>query len=112
MYALDDAIRHYQATLDLLDPNDSERGALLLELGLAALPENAQEVAERAFRAAHDWFQRDGDRLATARAAHGLGQLRWRQERLSEALASFEEARAAPSWFGSARLSPCSLSPR
>ncbi len=93
LYALDDAIRHYQATLDLLDPNDNERGALLLELGLAALPENAQEVAERTFLAAHDWFQRDEDRLATARAAHGLGQLRWRQERLAEALASFEEAR-------------------
>lgn len=92
MYAVADAIGHYRMALGLLDPGDPARGALLLRLGAAALLDHAEEEAEGAFRAARDWFRRGDDRLAAARAAHGLGQLRWRQERLADALSCFEEA--------------------
>ncbi|MFN8540085.1 MAG: AAA family ATPase [Thermomicrobiales bacterium] len=93
MSATGDAIRHFRMALDLLDADDPERGALFLQLGGAALLENAETEVQAAFGAAREWFLRAGDRRAAARAAHGLGQMAWRQERLAAALAAFEEAR-------------------
>lgn len=93
LYATAAAIQHLRMAIDLLAPDNPDRGALLLQLGSAALLENAEEEAEQAFRDARDWFLNAGDRRAAARASHGLGQIRWRQERLPEALAAFEDAR-------------------
>jgi DNA-binding CsgD family transcriptional regulator len=67
------AIVHYQAALDLLEPDDERRGDLLLALGAAALPAAAAEQAISACQAAQAWFEHTGDLAPAARAAHILG---------------------------------------
>jgi predicted ATPase/DNA-binding CsgD family transcriptional regulator len=68
-----EAITHYQAALDLLDPEDKRRGDLLLALGEAALPAAAAEQAISACQAAQAWFEHTGDLAPAACAAHILG---------------------------------------
>ena len=68
-----EAIAHYQAALDLLEPDDERRGDLLLALGEAALPAAAAEQAISACQSAQSWFKQTGDLSAAARAAHILG---------------------------------------
>lgn len=71
--ASQEAVAHYQAALDLLEPDDERRGDLSLALGEAALLAAAAEQAIAACQAAQAWFQDVGDLTATARAAHVLG---------------------------------------
>ncbi len=86
-YAPAEAVAHYQAALDLIEPDDRQRGDLLLGLGEAALLAAAEDRAVAAFKAAQDWFARTagagigeqaGDLVAMARAARGRGLAHWR----------------------------------
>src|SRR6202035_1929986 len=81
-YAIEEALTHYRAALDMLDPDDRRRGHLLLGLGEAALLAGAEGQAARAYQEALARLSRDGEREAAARAAHGLGLAQWRQEAL------------------------------
>jgi len=68
-----EAMAHYQAALDLLEPDDERRGDLLLALGEAALPAAAAEQAISACQSAQSWFKQTGHLSAAARAARVLG---------------------------------------
>ncbi len=68
-----EAIAHCQAAMDLLEPDDEQRGDLLLALGEAALPAAAAERAISACQSAQAWFEHTGDLAAAARAAYILG---------------------------------------
>ncbi|MBU1752112.1 MAG: AAA family ATPase [Chloroflexi bacterium] len=89
-----EAMTHYQAAIDLLDPNDRQRGDLLLGLGEAALLAAAADRAAAAFEAAQDWFQQIDDPAGMARAAHGRGLALWRLDELAAARKSLEHALA------------------
>jgi DNA-binding CsgD family transcriptional regulator len=90
--AIKEAIAHYHIALELLDPDDAQRGNLLLGLGEAALLAGAESEAAAAYKEALTWLLRSGDQKAAARAAHGLGLAQWRQEALQAARAAFEHA--------------------
>jgi DNA-binding CsgD family transcriptional regulator len=77
-YAVQEAVAHYQAALNLLVPDDGQRGPLLLALGEAALLAAAADQAVAACTAAQAWYERAGDPVSTARAAHSLGLAHWR----------------------------------
>jgi DNA-binding CsgD family transcriptional regulator len=101
-YAPQVAIAHYQAALDLLEPDDERRGDLLLALGEAALSTAAAEQAISACQAAQAWFQDMSDLAAAARAAHILGLVHRRmgvplaaQAALERSLALLEHASVA-----------------
>jgi len=101
-YAPREAVAHYQAALDLLEPGDERRGDLLLALGQAALPAAAAEQAISACQSAQAWFKQTGDLAAAARAAHALGLAYRRmgaplaaQAALERSLALMEQGRVA-----------------
>jgi len=72
--APEDAMKHYRVALDLLPPDESERGTLLLNLGEAAILAGAEREAIVAFEEAQQWFQERQDGLSAARVAHGIGR--------------------------------------
>ncbi len=89
-----EALTHYQAALDLLEPDDERRGDLLLALGEAALPAAAAERAISACQAAQAWFQDVGDLTAAARAAYALGLAYRRMDAPLAAQAALERSLA------------------
>lgn len=92
--ASEDAMKHYRVALELLPPEESERGTLLLRLGEAAILAGAEREAITAFEEAQNWFQERKDKLAAARAAHGLGRAWGRLEAHASAQAALETALA------------------
>jgi DNA-binding CsgD family transcriptional regulator len=90
--AIEESIAHYHRAHDLLDPQDSQRGPLLLELGQAALLLGKDEEAREAYSEALTWFTQQGKRALAAQAAHGLGIAHWREEALQAARVAFERA--------------------
>lgn len=90
--ALDDAVLSYQAALNLLEPQDRQRGPLLLRLGEAALLAGNEQTAISSFESAREWFLQQHDQQAAARAAQGLGRALARLEAHSAARAAFEMA--------------------
>jgi DNA-binding NarL/FixJ family response regulator len=93
-FAFEEAMVHYRTALELYDPDDAERGNLLLGLGEAALLAGEESEAATADRAALTWFSQAGDAQTAARAARGLGLALWRQEALDAARTAFEDALA------------------
>ena len=93
-FAFEEAIVHYRMALELLDPEDAERGNLLLGLGEAALLVGEESEAAVAYQAALTWFSQAGDVQAAARAAHGLGLAQWRLEAFETARTALEHALA------------------
>jgi len=91
-YAIEEALAHYRAALDLLDPDDRRRGNLLLGMGQAALLAGAESQAASAYEEARTWLSQDGEWEAAARVAHGLGLAQWRQEALQAAREALEQA--------------------
>jgi DNA-binding CsgD family transcriptional regulator len=89
-----DAAAHFRTALSLGNPNEPERGALLLGLGEAAGQAGAEAEAASALQAAVDWFTAAGDLRGAAQAAHRLGHAWWRQEATGMARAAFESALA------------------
>jgi DNA-binding CsgD family transcriptional regulator len=61
-------------------------------LGEAAVLAGAEQKAVAAFEAAQAWFSRQGDSLAAAQAADGLGRALWRLESLPAAQSALERA--------------------
>ncbi len=90
-YAFDEALRHYRTLLELAQPNDPQRGTLLLQVGQTALLAGDPLTAVNAFETAQAHFLR-ADPVAAARAAQGLGKARWQQELIPQAKAAFETA--------------------
>ena len=88
-YAAEEAMAHLRAALERLDAEDGERGALLLELGEAALAAGADREAAAAYQQAQAWFARTGEVEAGARAAHGRGLACRQLDSLDESLAAF-----------------------
>ena len=93
-YALDEALTHYRTALDLLDVDDPGRGAVLLALGETAVRAGMLGEAVTALEAAPGPLSRSGDVVVAARAAHALGQARWRLDEHAAAQAAFETALA------------------
>lgn len=91
-YAFDEALRHYRTILDLAEPNDPQRGTLLLQVGQTALLAGDQLAAVNAFETAQAHFLQRNELVAAARAAHGLGKARWQQELIPQAKTAFETA--------------------
>lgn len=89
-YAAKEAIAHFQAALDLTEPDDPQRGGLLLGLGEAALLAAAEEQAATAYAAAQAWFQQAGNPVAMAQAAHGRALAYWRLDAPTQAKAALE----------------------
>ena len=94
-----EALLHYQTALDALDQMEHQglavppqRGALLLELGEAAVQAGMEQDAIRAFEAALAWFRRAGDQRAAAHAAYGSGRAYWRIEQVALAEQAFRLA--------------------
>jgi DNA-binding CsgD family transcriptional regulator/tetratricopeptide (TPR) repeat protein len=95
--AAEEAMSHYRTALQLLDPDDGQRGDILLDLGEAALLAGKEQEAEIIYETAQRFLllandQDDSTRMA--RAAHGLGLALWRQEKRQEALVALEHALA------------------
>jgi DNA-binding NarL/FixJ family response regulator len=93
-FAFEGAIVHYRMALELLDPEDEERGNLLLGLGEAALLVGEESEAAVAYQAALTWFSQAGDAQAASRAAHGLGLAQWHLEAFETARTALEHALA------------------
>jgi DNA-binding CsgD family transcriptional regulator len=91
-YAIEEALAHYRAALDLLDPDDRRRGNLLLGLGQAALLAGTESQAASAYEEAFTRLSQDGERETAALAVHGLGLAQWRQEALQAAREALEQA--------------------
>jgi DNA-binding CsgD family transcriptional regulator/tetratricopeptide (TPR) repeat protein len=89
-YAPTEAVAHYRAALDLLDPDDGQRGDLLLGLGEATLLAGAEAQAVATYAAAQAWFQQRGDPIATAQAARGRGLAYWRLDAPAQAREALE----------------------
>lgn len=94
--ALDDAVLYYQTALNLLEPQDRQRGPLLLRLGEAALLAGNEQMGVSSFESALAWFRQQHDQQAAARAAHGLGRALARLEAHAAARAAFETALTLP----------------
>jgi len=92
-FAPETALAHYRTALDLGDAASERRGELLRGLGEAALLAGREDEAAAAFQSALAWSQERGDATAAGRAAHRLGQTRWRQEAVPAARRAFEAAR-------------------
>lgn len=89
-----EAVGHFRMARELLGPSGAHeaRVAALMGLGDGATLQRDYAGAAEAFQTAlADCLQHD-DRLAAARACLRLGQLRWRQEAVSEAHDSFAQA--------------------
>jgi len=93
-YAPQEAVAHYQAALDLLEPDDRQRGDLLLGLGDAALLAATEGQAAAAYETAQAWFERAGNPIAMARAAHGRGVAYWRLDAPAAAKEALEASLA------------------
>lgn len=89
-YAAKDAMAHFQTALDLIEPDDQQRGGLLLGLGQAALLAAAEEQAATAYAAAQAWFQQAGNPIAMAQAAHGQALAYWRLDAPAQAREALE----------------------
>jgi DNA-binding CsgD family transcriptional regulator len=90
--APEDALAQYRMALELLDPQDQQRGPVLLRLGEAATLSGAEREAIAAYEAAQAWFSQHLDQQAAAQAAHGLGRAWARMEEHARAQAAFEVA--------------------
>ena len=93
-YAPEEALAHYHAVVELTSADDPRRGDTLLGMGDAATLAGAHDDAVTAFAAAQAWYERSGDRVAAARAAHRLGQVWWQREAIPQARAAFEASLA------------------
>ena len=91
-FAVEEALSHYRTALTLLQPDNRRYGELLLTVGEVALLAGKEGEAEHLYEAAQGWFASGKDREPLARAAHGLGQAYWRQDKRAEARAAFEQA--------------------
>jgi DNA-binding CsgD family transcriptional regulator len=89
-----EAIHHYHTALDLLHPQDQQRGTLWLALGEAALAAGAEHEAVQAFEAARSWWTNHLDAGAAARASYGLGRAWARLEEHAAAQEALEQALA------------------
>ncbi len=90
--AFEEAMGYYHLALEFLDQDDERRGNVLLALGEAALRAGKESEAAVAYEEALAWSSRSNELEVTARVAHGLGLVQWRQEALQAARASFEQA--------------------
>ena len=93
-YAPEEALAHYHAVVELTGEDDPRRGETLMGMGDAATLAGAHDDAVTAFAAAQAWYERSGDRVAAARAAHRLGQVWWQREAIPQARAAFEASLA------------------
>lgn len=93
-YAPQEAVTHYRTALNLIEPDDWQRGDLLLGLGEAALLAADEDRAAAAYEAAQAWFEGAGDPVAIARAARGRGLAYWRLDVPVEAKESLETSLA------------------
>ncbi|HEX3270009.1 MAG TPA: AAA family ATPase [Ktedonobacterales bacterium] len=93
-YAPEEALAHYRAVLELTGADDPRRGETLIGVGDAATLAGAHDDAVSAFTAAQAWYERSGDRVAAARAAHRLGQVWWQREAIPQAREAFEASLA------------------
>ncbi len=84
-FAAEEAISHYRTALELLSPEDSRYGDVLLGLAEANLLAGKNKEAETAYETAQQWLTQHGSQEAAALAAHGLGRALWQQEKRSEA---------------------------
>jgi predicted ATPase len=91
-YAAEEAMSHYHIALELLPPEDQQRGELLLGLGEAALLAGNEEEAETCYEVAQRRLSQGEDQEAAARAVHGLGRALWLQEKRTEAYAALKHA--------------------
>jgi predicted ATPase/DNA-binding CsgD family transcriptional regulator len=91
-FAAEEAISHYQTALELLSPEDSRYGDVLLGLAEAHLLAGKNKEAEAAYDTAQQWLAQNGSQEAAALAAHGLGRALWQQEKRSEAHAALLHA--------------------
>ena len=85
---------HLQTALTLLEPDDPQRGGLLLALGEAALMATDETTAMTAFATAQTWFEDQGESIASARAAYGCGIAHWRLDEAAAAQQALEAALA------------------
>ncbi len=90
--AFKEAVAYYRIALELLDSDDERRSNLLLGLGEATLLAGEESEAAEAYGEVLTSLLHSGEREAAARAAHGLGLARWRQQALQEARAALEQA--------------------
>jgi DNA-binding CsgD family transcriptional regulator len=104
-YAHEEAYSHFRTALDLLDFGDQRRPGLLLRVGEAALLAGRAEEAAGVFDLARDALV-TVDRVAAARATHGLGVARWRQDRIDASRVALEAALALVEESQSARSEP------
>ena len=93
--AAEEAMSYYRTALELLGPDDKQRGDVLLDLGEAALWAGKEQEAETIYENAQRWLlqtNEQDDGVRAARAAQGLGLALWRQEKREEAHAALEHA--------------------
>jgi predicted ATPase/DNA-binding CsgD family transcriptional regulator len=93
-YAPEEALAQYRTVVELTSVDDLQRGETLMGMGDAATLAGAHNDAVGTFAAAHAWYERSGDRVAAARAAHRLGQVWWQREAIPQAREAFEAALA------------------
>lgn len=91
-FAAEEAISHYQTALELLSPEDSRYGDVLLGLGEANLLAGKNKEAEATYETTQRWLAQNGSQEAMALAAHVLGRALWQQEKRSEAHAALLHA--------------------
>lgn len=92
--APEEALAQYRMALELLAPQDQQRGPVLLRLGEAAILAGAEREAVTAYEAAQAWFSQQRNQHAAAQAAHGLGRAWARVEEHARAQSAFEVALA------------------
>jgi predicted ATPase/DNA-binding CsgD family transcriptional regulator len=92
--AATDAMAHYRTAIRLLGPSaePAPLATALIGLGDAATLGGEYLQAADSYHAAQETWLRSGDTQAAARAWHRLGQVRWRQEAVTEAREAFEHA--------------------
>jgi predicted ATPase/DNA-binding CsgD family transcriptional regulator len=91
-YAPEEAMAHFRVVVELTSADDPQRGETLMGMGDAAALAGAHDDAVAAFEAAHTWYERSGDLVAAARAAHRLGQVWWQREAIPQAREALEAA--------------------
>jgi DNA-binding CsgD family transcriptional regulator/tetratricopeptide (TPR) repeat protein len=89
--ALEEALGQFETALSLLEPDDERQGPVLLEVGDAALRAGKEDLAATRYESAQRALIKR-DPVAAARAAHGLGVARLRQDSLLEAHLAFDAA--------------------
>ncbi|MBC8077001.1 MAG: AAA family ATPase, partial [Chloroflexales bacterium] len=93
-FAASEAMAHYHTALRLLGPGGelAQRAAAFMGLGDAATLGGDYPEAAASYQAAQECWLQSGDAAAAARAWFRLGQVRWRQEAVTEAREAFERA--------------------